>query len=676
MVEAAEKILSPLWDADEQSAWRPPERITPSQWAERYRILTRGDSDITGPYRNDNAPYLRGMMDLACADGVTQINIMKCAQAGVSEAMRNLIGYWAHLDPDPVGLGLPDRSKGRKIVKNRYLPLFYQTPVLRELFVSPAREGQLEQIRLVNGFLLHLMWSGSATSTASDPMRRVINDEVDKMASWAGDEPSPVGRTWKRLRTYGDRKCQVNISTPTTSSGEIFRLFGGSTVKLYFYVPCPHCGHWQRLVFPQLKGWDRFKTLGKIERAAMVRQEKAVWYECIACGRHIRDEEKSPMIRRGRWTTEGGYVVDYHGKRHADAESVERWPDGTSIGMQLSALYCLWESWIEIVCEFIRAEGDIAATYNFKTETLGEPFEFQVSRATPGIFEAKSKDSTLPPGIVPAWAWMVIMTIDTQQDHFYFVIRAWGAGMKSQRIAHGRAMTFDDLDRLAFKTPLPVEGGKFSPMLPATVLIDSGGTHDEQEESSRTMQVYQWVIPRQSVVHAIKGASRPGPGLFWPMRDPIGTSGDPAYTRRRAPLSLRRAWLVDTHQANDLLAKMIVQGTESEDQAAGETWLLNSQNDEEYNRHMAALHKTACRHGTRVVETWQPVQSGARHDYRDCEAYQIVGAYMSNVHILQDEQTLTELRLQMEEQAANAKKSNVNNDNERSHDRWQPRPIN
>ena len=48
--------------------------MKPSAWAETHRQLTKGDSDVTGPYRYDNAPYLRGVTDIPDRPGVIQVS--------------------------------------------------------------------------------------------------------------------------------------------------------------------------------------------------------------------------------------------------------------------------------------------------------------------------------------------------------------------------------------------------------------------------------------------------------------------------------------------------------------------------------------------------------------------------------------------------------------------------
>ena len=415
-------MVAEVFNKIERKAWKLLEPMLPSEWAEKYRVLTR--SNIPGPYRNENAPYLRGIMDLAVVPGVEQINVQKAAQVGVSEAERNLIGFFASREPDPIGLALPNKEKGKTIVRLNIIPLFAETSVLKDL-IGSSSDTQIEMITLSNGFLLELMWSGSATSTSSTPFRRVFNDEVNKFEAWAGSEPDPVGRTWKRMRTYSERRLQMNISTPTTTEGSITKLIKSSSVVLFYFIPCPVCNKYQQLFFGRLK-WKNYKASSKSKLADLILEHGGVWYECTDCGAKLVEEQKTSMMNKGRWSTEEGYVIDYWGDKHEDAECVKRWPIGTRIGMQISSLYCLWEKWSDVVAEFLRAEDHLDRSINFRTETLGEPFEFQLVRLRKGIFDEKVRRARLDIGIVPAWAWCIITSIDTQKDHFYVVSELGG----------------------------------------------------------------------------------------------------------------------------------------------------------------------------------------------------------------------------------------------------------
>src|SRR5208283_4777261 len=111
------------------------------------------------PYRNKGTPYCTTIMNLCNVPGLAQLAIIKCAQAGISEALRNVIGWCAHLVPDPVGVCLPDEAKGRSIIDNRLLPLFRGTTPLQRLMTRKSADLSKQQVKLQNGFLLHLMWS-------------------------------------------------------------------------------------------------------------------------------------------------------------------------------------------------------------------------------------------------------------------------------------------------------------------------------------------------------------------------------------------------------------------------------------------------------------------------------------------------------------------------------------
>jgi len=665
-----------VWDSAERRAWATHTRLKPSEWAELYRVLAPGESDIPGPWRNENAPYLRGMMDLAVAPGIVQINVQKAGQIGVSEGLRNVILYWAYHDPDPMGLGLPDRSKGREIVGERLIPAFKTTSVLADLFTERAWDIQKEQIRLANGFVLHLMWAGSPSATSATPMRRVINDEVDKpgFRDWGGAEPNPIGRTWTRLRSYGNRKLQINVSTPTTRFGVIHGLCEVSDVHLVFAVPCPHCGEFKPLLFQQLR-WDRpGKALrtrrDRVDLASKIIRDNAVWYECPVCGDAIQPDEKTAMVRAGRWQSEDGKIED--------AEAIDEWPPGTRVAMNINALPCLWETWASIVAEFIRADTR-GATYSFRTETLGEAWEEQVEHTRASLYSEKCRRAQLPEGVVPSWATVLLASIDTQHDHFYMVLRAWGPEMKSQRVWHGRVDSFEQLDNLLFKHPWPVEDGKRAPMLPSLILIDSGGTQMEGESASRTMQVYRWVYRRRARVRAIKGAGaskRGHAGLYiWPGKGLMDTGSRQAQKRRGGGKELQ-IWFLDTHHFGDELSELINRGVGTEGREEEELWLLNQHDDDDYNMQLSNVHKVMIQERGGLAERWVPIESGAADHYWDCEVYQIAAAYMAQVHLLPTQQEMAEFQRSQAERAVKQQESvRSRRRRERRDDAWAVEPL-
>lgn len=625
-----------LIDAELLAGWKPRPIMRPSEWAERNVVLRRGESSRPGPLDHRNAPYLRGFLDLANAPGVEELDGMKAGQIGFSAAVHWLIGYWADLDPDPCGLALPNQKKGRSIVSMRLLPFFRATPCLAKRMSSRTQDESSEKIILGDGFVLHLMWAGSSTSTSSDPMRRVINDEVDKMKSWGGGggEGHTVFRTKTRLSTYDDNKIQINISTPTTRLGMIFRLFQACTVHLYFLIPCPHCQTRIRMVWSQV-GWRHYTGAERAETnrgwAEKVRAEGAAWYVCQACNEKFDDRQRKRAVQQGWYGTIdpetgiGDGVIER-------AEERERWPAGTKIGVHVSALYCMWKSLASLAGQYIESIGNVEAMYTFITEILGETFEQQIERTEVNFYAERSREARLDEGVLPWWTHALITTIDTQADHFWAVIRAWGPQMRSQRVYHGRVETFEELDRLCFEHRFRFEQDRFAPITADDlVLIDSGGTRLAGHSVSRTMDVYEWVLQHGSNVRAIKGDNKPQAGRFFRVGRGLYDPGESDAERIEVPL-----WLLDVHHYQDALADLMRKrfAPDGDDELGEPAWQLNLRNDPEYNQHMAAVDKIAVEEGGTLVERWATVTENARHDLRDCEVYQVAAAYLKRVHLL------------------------------------------
>ena len=89
--------------------------------------------------------------------------------------------------------------------------------------------------------------------------------------------------------------------------------------------------------------------------------------------------------------------------------------------------------------------------------------------------------------------------------------------------------------------------------------------------------------------------------------------------------------MIEPQHFADELSEMIHAG-EREDEAR--RWFLNRRDDPDYNHHLAAMHKVVIRKPGGHAWHWQPKTAGMRHDYWDCEVYQVAAAYMARIHLL------------------------------------------
>ena len=62
MQHTARIALKADWFPEELEAWAPPEDLTVSEWAEKYRVLT-APTEEKGPLRMRRTPYLVPILD-------------------------------------------------------------------------------------------------------------------------------------------------------------------------------------------------------------------------------------------------------------------------------------------------------------------------------------------------------------------------------------------------------------------------------------------------------------------------------------------------------------------------------------------------------------------------------------------------------------------------------------
>ena len=598
-----------IWTLAERRAWAPPEQLTCSEWAAKYRIITGKDAAEPGKWRHQRAPYLVGVMDAFSEPDIDTVVIRKAARIGGSEATRNAIGYWLDQDPGPIMIVYPTKESAQEQITNEIIPMLEDCPRLRRHSTGRAHDTTKNEIETLRA-RIYIGYGGSPQSLASRTIRFLIFDESDKAPPHSGAEADPLSLARRRLQTFGRRKKLVVISTPTTRDGVISKCFDACVDQRYYHVPCPHCGELQILAWAQLKWPKGDPDEDKNQRANRVLNDQSAWYECPACHGRIEERHKGSMIDEGLWVSKG-----YEPGEH---------PSSRSVAFQLSSLSSqLGITWSQIAAEWIGAQGDIGALMEFATQCLGEAFEEQVEAVSARSF-GKRRDHE--PGKVPSWAGRLISAADTQRHGFYWVTRAWGRNERSRLIAFGEATSFDDLRRKTLDASYDYEGGTGA-ISPDMLLIDSGGSN--AQSMSFADAVYQFAA-RDPRIFAIKGSSAPNPA-----RD---------IMRRRTDASRKTGgdvWLLDTNKFKDLLAARIQMPAQHD---GGHIWEVNSAITDEYISHMTGEHKIQVRKGRTSRIRWVPRTAGRRVDYWDCEVYLMAGARLGKVANMPSEPELVAAR--------------------------------
>ena len=581
---------------------KPPEDISVSEWAQKYRMLDAKTAAMPGPWRNDKTPYLTEIMNELNNYETEEIVFCKCTQVGGTEAELNMLGYIIGQDPAPSMVVYPSDKLGESISDNRIKPMLLASPTLRERFYE-LRSQKLEM--QFEGMYLTISGANSPSSLASRAIKYLFLDEVDKYPGASKKEADPISLAKERTKTFANRKIYMT-STPTIKSGHIWKNLLDCDVEKHYFVPCPHCGEMIELKFANLQFPKKEEDLTASDRA-----DQAV-YVCQECGCVINDQHKAQMLRYGEWRI----VKENNSARR-------------KIGYWISVLYSPFVRFSEIALEWINSQGDNERLQNFINSWLAEPWED--TRLTTSADVVLERQTEFDEFTVPTWAKFLTGGVDVQETCIYYTIRAWGNFITSQNICHGQAMSWADIERVMNYGYLKENGEQ---LVVSLCLIDSGFDTDAVYDFCANNS--DWALP-------VKGSSRVMTEHFHLSK--INKTDSKAYGMNLC--------VVDGGKYKDMIAARM-----KKDNGRG-AWMVYNGCDMEYAKQVTAEHKVQIKRGERLVQVWELKASHTDNHYLDTEVYAFAGADILGVRSmhLMEEQKVEEKKERPKEQQESPEES-------------------
>lgn len=555
---------------------RPPEQLTVSEWAEKYRVLDSKTSARPGHWRNEVTPYLVGVMDAFNEYAVERITFCKPTQVGGTEAMQNMLGYMISQDPGPAMVVYPTEMLGTSTSEERIQPMLRLSPAIKDKW-NEYRSTDMElHFSTMN---LTLAWANSPSALASKPIRYLLMDEVDKYPGASTKEADPISLAKERTKTYSNSKIYIT-STPTLKTGHVWKSLQSSDEIRHFFVPCPHCGEMIELKFSNVRYSDD-KELSFRDRA-----DTAV-YVCQKCGCLINDSDKPGMLRKGKW------------------KAVEKKTENVrSVGFWMNTLYSPFVKFSDAAFEFMTSKDDPERLQNFVNSWLAEPWEdTQIKTSADLVLE---RQTDLPEYTLPEWTEILTGGVDVQQNCLYWTIRAWGKFMTSQNIAHGQAVSFDEITRMMNAEYYKEDGTRMTVQL---CLIDSGFAAPDVYEFC--LMNLDWALPCRGNAKATLN------GLDYKVSKVESYSA--AYGMRLI--------IIDTGKYKDLIASRMRRQTGIQG-----AWMVYKGCDREYAEQVTAEHKVR-KKGKQNLQ-WVQKTSHADNHYLDCEVYATCAADMMGARVL------------------------------------------
>ena len=469
----------------------PPERLTNSGWAEKYRYLSPEASSAHGKFSFDLTPWCREIMDSEHAPGVAGVVCMMAAQiGGKTEMLNNVCGKTIDIDPCPMLVMQPTLDMGKSWSKDRLSTMIRDSGRLRSK-IKEARSrdsgNTLFHKRFPGGHIT-VCGANSAASLASRPIRKILFDEVDRYPLSAGTEGDPIKLAEKRTESFPDSFIFA-FSTPLIDKVSRIQKLWEESDKRFWHCACHKCGLSQKLEWAQVQ-WGADKT-------------EDAWYECINpnCKAHWNDEQRRAAVSGGHWVASAPF------KRFR--------------GYHLNGIYALFGAkkgyrnrLHQMVEEFLEAKRGGLETLQtwwntFKAECWSS--DHTVSDPAPLLKRREKYGKELPPGIL-----CLAAGVDVQAGaggRIEVEVLGMGAGEETWGVDYqiflgnpAEGAVWGQLDEY-LKTTWRVEGQEHS--LPiACAAVDSG-------DGNHTKYVYDFCRPRAGRrIYAIKGRSGQGAPLI------------------------------------------------------------------------------------------------------------------------------------------------------------------
>lgn len=556
---------------------KPPEELTVSEWAGKYRFLDERSSSMPGKWKNEMTPYLVGIMDEFNNYQTEKIVFCKCTQLGGTEALNNMICFSVAQDPAPMMIVYPTSELADSVVEQRIKPMLKASKETKKHFKE--KNSSKKELQFDNMYI-SIVGSNSPSELASRPIRYLFLDEVDKYPNESKKEADPISLAVERTKTFNNRKIYM-CSTPTTRTGHIWEEKEKADIEKHYFVPCPHCGEFIELKFSQIRWPDDNEKLSAADKAEFAQ------YICQECGNVINDSDKMEMLQKGKWET-----------------VKENTKFTKTVAFWINTLYSPFTRFSQIAKAYLIAKDDTEALHNFTNSWLAEPWEDTKLKTNAETVMERQTD--LPEFVVPEWTRLLTAGVDVQETSLYYIIRAWGEYLTSQLVTRGQVTSFRDIERIMNLEYMKPDG---TVKLVDLCLIDSGDQTDEVYDFAAMNS--EWCLPSKgtsSMVNYFKLSS-------------VNKTSSKAYGMTLA--------LVDGGKYKDMIA-----GRMKRENGTG-SWMVFDGIDLEYCTQVTAEHKITEKGGGGKLRTrWVQKTSHADNHYLDCEVYGMAAADIMGVRRL------------------------------------------
>ena len=577
-----------------KDAWTPADRREPWRWCEDH-IKSIPYSPLPGPFRSENSPWIREVMEAIVDPKIRLVSIIAAVQSSKTTSPELTLCYIIANLPGPC-LWLDQTDEDAKDEsESRLQKLFESCEPVKKLFPKDKNKQRNCTIHFSNGMTLWLLGAYNKTNLQRRSIRWLFGDETWR---W------PVGHMSEaeaRTTAFGWLGKCVFMSQGGEANDDTHRKFETTDMREWHYK-CPKCGKYIPYKWENIEWDDDCKDENGEYDFSKINHSTAL--KCPECGEYFEDSDRMRRILN----KDGKFIP-----LNPNAAKENR-------GYHWNALASM--SWGKLAELYLRAKiaarkGDSSLLQQFYQKRLAlawrefaEDYRLEIASGSYNSGDAWNEEAgfnKLGEIIAPPFAEkeviapLRIMSVDVQMNCFYLVVRAWSINGSSRLLWHEKVLTWEDIEEIQ----------KRFKILDNLVFVDAG---------YNSFEVYKHCGERNWI--ALMGDNRAN---FF-HRLPNGKTVLRFYSPVKHIFISRyvkcRMHFWSNLNVKDTLAR-IRRNQNPED---GATWEVPTNISEDYLKQMESEHRI--KKGNSWI--WEQIGNRPNH-YLDCEAMNCAGALMLKI---------------------------------------------
>lgn len=577
-----------------RDAWTPADRREPWRWCEDH-IKSIPYSPLPGPFRSENSPWIREVMEAIVDPKIRLVSIIAAIQSSKTTSPELTLCYIIANFPGPC-LWLDQTDEDAKDEsESRLQKLFESCEPVKKLFPKNKNKQRNCTIHFSNGMTLWLLGAYNKTNLQRRSIRWLFGDETWR---W------PVGHMAEaeaRTTAFGWLGKCVFMSQGGEENDDTHRKFETTDMREWHYK-CPKCGKYIPYKWENIEWDDDCKDENGEYDFSKINHSTAL--KCPECGEYFEDSDR---MRR---------ILNKDGKFIALNPNASK----ENVGFHWNALASM--SWGKLAELYLRAKiaarkGDSSLLQQFYQKRLAlawrefaEDYRLEIASGSYNSGDAWDEEAgfnKLGEIIAPSFAEneviapLRIMSVDVQMNCFYLVVRAWSINGSSRLLWHEKVLTWEDIEEIQ----------KRFKILDNLVFVDAG---------YNSFEVYKHCGERNWI--ALMGDNRAN---FF-HRLPNGKTVLRFYSPVKHIFISRyvkcRMHFWSNLNVKDTLARI----RRNQNPADGATWEVPTDISEDYLKQMESEHRI--KKGNSWI--WEQIGNRPNH-YLDCEAMNCAGALMLKI---------------------------------------------